>query len=331
MTFGDEFKGRLSNEIAVWIHSPNNIHHLELGPEYKLIGREEVNPSLFVYRFSADSTIQSISFKTTAACSLWGLEFPHRTGLIYQQCGLVGAQFTHLIRHKNDFWDQLLALDPDLIVFSYGTNESYWEIDSLSYLKQVSAFLDEMKKRIPDAGFLISNAPDTRSSGRIPVSEQTVNSVLYRIARDLGIPFFDLFSAMGGWGSLYRWNSKDLFQGDLLHFNQEGSILIGRLFTYAFFESGGLNTLKTDRLRNELVLRMSDVLANGQSSIDPTGNTPLPDKKTAGQQKRKVYVVKSGDTLSEIAIKTKRSVKELVRMNKLKSPDKISKGQKLFY
>lgn len=43
----------------------------------------------------------------------------------------------------------------------------------------------------------------------------------------------------------------------------------------------------------------------------------------------RVYVVKAGDTLSEIAEKHGTSVKELMKINNIKDPNKIKIGQRI--
>ena len=48
-------------------------------------------------------------------------------------------------------------------------------------------------------------------------------------------------------------------------------------------------------------------------------------------EKTRLYVVKSGDTLSEIAVRLDTSVDELVVKNRLRDPDRIYSGQRLTY
>jgi LysM repeat protein len=271
-------------------------------------------------------------------------------GLVYQQNGLVGAQFGHLIRQKTAVINHLEALKPDLLIFSYGTNESYDFIDSLNYQQKVANFIGEIRKRMPGTGILIANAPDTRSGGRIPASEKSVNKALSNAARQLNLPFFDLFKAMGGWGSLYKWQGNKLFLDDLLHFNRKGASLIGELFTYALLDCGQLysgiyNELK-ENLQNKMtailnsdfkpepfealpVIEEKPVQSEEPEKIKQKEVVPQKDKKPTGEVR--IYIVKKGDTLSGIAQRTGTSLENLIRLNQLKSANQLNIGQELRY
>jgi LysM repeat protein len=59
---------------------------------------------------------------------------------------------------------------------------------------------------------------------------------------------------------------------------------------------------------------------------------PVEKKKTSpSSKKNRIYVVKSGDTLSGIAQKTHTTVKHLISKNKISATDIIRPGQKLKY
>lgn len=57
--------------------------------------------------------------------------------------------------------------------------------------------------------------------------------------------------------------------------------------------------------------------------------TSTPKSSSSSSSKTTTYKVKSGDTLSEIAVKYKTSVSKLVSLNKIKNPNKLYIGQKL--
>jgi LysM repeat protein len=357
--FNESFKGSLAKQFDVWIYSADDSEHLELAVPGAGLNREKIDNNLYLYHFSIDSVRSVLEFSIKRNCSFWGLEFLPEHGLIYQQNGLVGAQFHHLIKSKEDIIGQLSRLNPDMIVFSYGTNEAYSNVDSLAYQKKVASFLGDLAEKMPQTGILVTNAPDTRSSGRIPAGQMAVNAGLANAARQLNLPFFDWNRAMGGWGSLYKWEKSNLFLSDLLHFNKTGAFLVGDLFSYALLESGNFTGEKRENLKTSIKTRMNDILkGSGKALITkepevkkqdsvaqatviipekkakektaPSAQLKVPKKKQEKPPVR-IYVVKNGDNLGAVARKVKSTIAKLVKLNQLKSPDKLSIGQKLRY
>lgn len=61
-----------------------------------------------------------------------------------------------------------------------------------------------------------------------------------------------------------------------------------------------------------------------------SANQRLESRQNSAQAKQKIiYTVRSGDTLSQIAVKQKVSVSTLASWNKMKTKDTLLKGQKL--
>jgi signal recognition particle subunit SEC65 len=174
---------------------------------------------------------------------------------------------------------------------------------------------------------LITNAPDTRSAGRIPSNELAINRVLKRISEELELSFYDANEAMGGWGSLYRWNKRGYFNKDLLHFSFSGASLFGKLISYAL-----LNVLQdSTAFIQQLEIDIKENLPAKETEVNISTETSTNEEIITPKKKQKYYIVKSGDSLSKIAQKIGSSVNVLVRKNNLKSADKIKPGQKLFY
>ena len=60
--------------------------------------------------------------------TLFGLSLQNseKSGLMYSACGVGGAQFKHFVQNSVFALEQIKHLSPDLIIFSYGSNESYY-------------------------------------------------------------------------------------------------------------------------------------------------------------------------------------------------------------
>ncbi|MFM7565572.1 MAG: LysM peptidoglycan-binding domain-containing protein [Flavobacteriales bacterium] len=385
MKFNEKFKGVPTRTIALWIQTTSDTSMaVSMDSTWTFLRRDSLNENVYCYYFESLETPNKVDFKANTSLSFWGLEFQSKQGVTYQQNGVIGAQFSHLIAQEKAVLTQLKYLKPDLLVFSFGTNEAYSDLDTMRYERMVSGFIAKLMVLFPNTGILISNAPDTRSAGKTPKNQRSVNRTLYRITQSLGISYYDLNSAMGGWGSLYSWQKKGRVYGDLLHFNTEGATLLGKLISQAVVEGTLLNTAVNQSLRDEifqaLCVRPEPIkppkpidtlptkIDTNLTQVSPAPQpkpivtkpqpkpipvpipkppvalkpTPKPNKpnpketpKPKSPQKpvpgSRIYVVKKGDTLSEVAEKTGASMTELRRLNGIKSDNIIRIGQKLKY
>lgn len=337
MTFNEDFRGKKSNSITIWIHSPSDTTHVLLDSTWTLMNRRSIGLDIYAYTYETAYVPSQISVKANVNTSFWGFEFNQSEGVCYQQNGLVGAQFSHLIAHEDYVIRQLTDIKPNLLVFSYGTNEAYEMIDTLAYYRKVSRFINRVKSALPGVPILITNAPDTRSSGKTPPSQVSVNETLRKVSAQCQTSYFDLNKAMGGWGSLYSWNKKGYVLKDLLHFNKDGARMLGMLITYAMFTASGLGDEEVlTSLQNEISATLcktpGEPVVTEAPATEVIKPKPAPKKQTATNSKKtRVYVVKKGDTLSGIAKKTGTTVKHLTTKNKISVNELLHPGQKLKY
>ncbi|MCB9278651.1 MAG: LysM peptidoglycan-binding domain-containing protein [Lewinellaceae bacterium] len=158
------------------------------------------------------------------AC-LFGMvcENSRRTGILYNAIGVNGATFAHY-NSAAYFWDQLPVLEPDLIIVSLGTNESAGKpADSLSVRTEVNLFLANLQRVAPGAPVLITTNPDILKRKRYtnPYG-QIVRDILVQTAEQRNLAAWDLYSLMGGLGSMKSWRQAGLSAGDYIHFAQSG-------------------------------------------------------------------------------------------------------------
>jgi len=322
MIVSSKFRGKATDKLKIWYHSSSDTLPIRCNmPFVKEVSNKKVDENLYVLTVVSERPIDTIDFTSLTSNS--------QKGISYQSSGLVGAQFTHLIQHEKYFENQLKELNPNILLFSYGTNEAYGAIDSVAYRKSILGFLTKLKNQFPSVPLVISSCPDTRSNGRTPQSQKLVNSIFADVSKQLGCCFFDLNTAMGGWGSLYNWSKRDLVLTDKLHFNAKGGELLSKLFIKGVF--------------NELVVKSGNLanfdanLANEMSQVQfykvEISSTEKQDKISKSENVKtssRKHVVKSGETLSSISRKTGTSVDKLMKRNKLKNT-RIQPGQILFY
>ncbi len=79
-------------------------------------------------------------------------------GLIYHTVGSVGATAGNF-NATPLFFEQLPALRPDLVVISFGTNESYGKLSTEAFMESMRLLIDNVKKRCGDTPILITTPP----------------------------------------------------------------------------------------------------------------------------------------------------------------------------
>ena len=322
IVFDDQFRGKRSNKFTILTNENGDTNSIVLLSSGKLLEKLKIDDQMYKYTFISDDIPTLIKFKVLKTFGFLSIEFINDKGLSYEQCGVVGAQFTHLVMHSKEILSVLKNQEPNLIIFSYGTNESYDNIDSIYYENMITNFIEEVKATIPNTALLITNSPDTRSGGRTPKSELLINRVLARIAERTSISHLDINKAMGGWGSQSKWQAGDLFSKDQLHFNTKGATLMGKIISWALFKGCNLDDSVTLHLENEIFRAMpTDSLNLPKYTLEIKNNSA----------KYNVYTVKQGDTLLSIANKLKTTVKRLCEVNKILEPNKIQAGKKLRY
>ena len=228
--------------IRVWFKADSCSMEPDLGTDFRLSQRvQEGNVGYWDFIGSGASRQFTLSLQKSTpqqdVFTLLGLEMlTDDIGIDYQDLGVSGAQFTHLKSRGNLALDQIGLLKPDLIICSFGTNESYnpnWNAEK--YRRELLAFKEEVKMKSPASVFLFTSPPDTRSQHRVPKYQEDV----IRVLAALPSPFYDLNQVMGGFGSSEAWVKNGCFLRDQLHLTKEGYQLQAKLFVLALLKTWG--------------------------------------------------------------------------------------------
>lgn len=363
--FTEKFKVPSSKSLKIWYGSNSDSTDFYLDDKFTTVYDKKFQDGWGVRSFNSFDNITGFDLSIVqtniipSGFSFFGFELisPNKRGVNYYQSGVVGAKFSHLINNSALIISQLQYLMPDIIIFSFGTNEAYEKnIDAGLYFSELNSFISKLNEELPNTAFIITTAPDTRSQGKIPPNQIIINDQLIKIAKSQDVSIFDLNKAMGGWGSLNKWYKNKLVAEDKLHFTAAGYSLQGKLFSMAFLES--YNAKSTNRkldlsnLRNEILLGIKPVLGKITKSpvvvIEPIIEVLIKDepvkeepikkeqviKEPVKKEKKnndlpKIYIVKKGDSIYRIARKYKLDPNKVLRLNKLKEQEIINVGQKI--
>ncbi|MDP2339421.1 MAG: GDSL-type esterase/lipase family protein [Deltaproteobacteria bacterium] len=145
------------------------------------------------------------------------------------------------------FVSQVAERSPALVTLMLGGNEtralSYGTITEARMEEKFIALLDRVREAAPHAACLIVTPIDaaktTTGSDELVTREEihVVMRLQKRIAAARGCAVFDLFSAMGGVGSLARMRAGGLVSDDLVHPTNRGGDVLGQLFADAVIKS----------------------------------------------------------------------------------------------
>lgn len=160
-----------------------------------------------------------------------------RPGVVYSAAGIPGGLLVDAQKWRSGWAKDLAAMKPDLVVLSFGTNESFADAHHFpAYRKAWEAVIDEVRREAPAAGVLIIGAPETLKStagqcGRRSKSLDRIQALQSSVAKTKGALFWSWEAdGMGGACSMKKWIGEGLAQKDGVHFTRAGYVASGRRF-----------------------------------------------------------------------------------------------------
>jgi lysophospholipase L1-like esterase len=165
----------------------------------------------------------------------------NQRGLIYSSFGVTSARYDHYWTNPL-FFEELPELNPDLLIISLGTNESYdRNFTEAHFSKYVDSTLSKIERILPHmAILLVTPSENYKIREGAPVWNEhvaVVNSVLREQAEKHGCALWDMERAMGGKGSMLTWKANGLVNKDYVHFLRPGYELQGKLLAEAILNS----------------------------------------------------------------------------------------------
>ena len=147
-------------------------------------------------------------------------------GIVYSAAGVAGARFRDFNRSAF-FFDQIALLQPDLVVVSLGTNESFDSgFSESAFAAEVDSVIRSVRERLPGVDILLTLPSENYrlKSGKAQPNAvvRQVHRVLRMQAEHHGLSVWDLHEAMGGEGSMLKWMEEGLVNPDHIHYRRAG-------------------------------------------------------------------------------------------------------------
>lgn len=181
--------------------------------------------------------------------------FPQTTGkrlaetfgaISYTDMGVNGATclaFTHPDRIAT-----IVALKPELLILSFGTNESHnRSYNADVHYRQMEELLHLLRDSLPDVPILLTTPPGSYESFRARKRKRTYSvnprtaiavRTIHRFARKNGLAVWDMYEVVGGsQRACKNWVSAHLMRPDHVHYLPEGYALQGNLLYEAIIKA----------------------------------------------------------------------------------------------
>lgn len=158
-----------------------------------------------------------------------------KPGLVYHAIGVNGAKMSDFNKYPL-FFKQLPILKPDLVVLSFGTNESYQKLSAEQYLMQVEEMIDKIKANNPNSVVLVMTPPPSLLRRR--ASNTLVGDYSSSLMKLTNVPIWNLYEQMGGEaGILSGGKYATVIARDKIHYTLTGYKIQGEKFAEDFLKA----------------------------------------------------------------------------------------------
>jgi lysophospholipase L1-like esterase len=199
------------------------------------------------YSFTPEVDVLNFGYHTTDSLAgtfaLQGVYLGESAnGITYNAIGVNGASTRSYLKCER-FDEHLQTLHPDLAIFGIGINDANvpdGEFDAALYEARYDSLISQFRFANPNTCILFVTNNDTYYQKRYPNKNAlVVQEVMYRLAKKHDGAVFDLFTVMGGLGSINQWQQANLAATDKIHLSKKGYELQADLMAFAFQKALG--------------------------------------------------------------------------------------------
>ncbi len=226
-----------ANTVKVY-HNFNPSFDFSLVKKFMSNYSREDNRDLGYTRFTLLYPTDSVSFELIRLDTLLkdfilygvSLENDLNPGFYLAGLGANGASSSSFLRCTN-LSGQLATIKPNLVILSLGVNDtqsSGFEKDD--YIEHYDSLIVALKKANPSVAIILTTTTDNfikrKSSNQLTI---TARDAMFELMQKHNVAVWDLFTLMGGYKSMIKWNKAGLAARDKVHFTAKGYLILGHL------------------------------------------------------------------------------------------------------
>lgn len=161
--------------------------------------------------------------------------------LTYTDMGINGA--TCETFSTPEYISDIRSERPDLLILSFGTNESHNRgYNPMIHYQQMDNLVRMLRTAMPGVPILMTTPPGAYQGRRRAYSLNPRTAVavqtIHRFANDNGIAVWDMFTIVGGSRrACLNWQSANMMRPDHVHYTAEGYVLQGQLLYQAIVKA----------------------------------------------------------------------------------------------
>ena len=161
----------------------------------------------------------------------------NKNGILYHNSGVNGAKFSDYNKYPL-FFEQLKALHPDVLVLSFGTNESFDHMKAEDFIAQLDLFISNARKENPIVEIIVATPPPSLFKRKYPNTfVADYSKKIIELAYSRRVAVWDLYSDMGGLYGVNHNAKAGLVGGDKVHYTKAGYEKQGNLLAKAIIEA----------------------------------------------------------------------------------------------
>lgn len=211
--------------------------HIVTWPSFSTIPVSTVKPYCSTFSFAQTQNEVSIisNSNNDSDYNLSGMILENdQPGLIYHSIGVNGTKASDYNKYPL-FFEQLPNLNPDLLIISLGTNESFGKWSTLNYISQMQLFINKVKEKNPNTVILLMTPPPSLFKRRKPNTFVADYSEAVKSLKDCVI--WNLFDKLGGVDAPNQISLSPLMAKDRVHYTRDGYKMQGDLFSSEFISA----------------------------------------------------------------------------------------------
>lgn len=170
--------------------------------------------------------------------TLFGLSLENdEPGITYDAVGVNGASVPSYLK-CNLFEKHLRAIQPDLVVLSIGINDANTTtFDPSRYEANYDSLVARIRRANPEAMIIFTTNNDSYYHKKYPNRNAIqVRETMLRLAIRHRAAVWDMFTIMGGLGSIRDWQEQDLAASDRVHLTAKGYTFLADLMFNAIMQ-----------------------------------------------------------------------------------------------